>query len=83
MHDHINDYGYDFYIAACLPDHMRKGIEKDCILGKEDAKRFGMIEIPKTTYAVFETNRTKFSTLLHLDFRKKTITEWLPSSGYN
>lgn len=78
----IDDSGYDFYIAALLPDHMRERIEEDCILGKEDAKRFGMIEIPKTTYAVFETDKAKFPTMLHMELRRQIITEWLPSSGY-
>lgn len=78
----INDDGYDFYIAALLPDHMRERIEDDCVLGKEDAKRFEMIEIPKTAYAVFETDRTKFPTKLHIELRRQIVAEWLPSSGY-
>lgn len=78
----INDEGYDFFIAALLPDAMRERIEDDCVLGKEDARRFEMISVPKTTYAVFETERCDFPTKLHLDLRKKIISEWLPSSGY-
>ena len=78
----INDNGYDFYIAALLPDHMRERIKEDCVLGKEDAKRFEMIVIPKTTYAVFETNRARLPTNLHIELRRRIITEWLPSSGY-
>ena len=78
----INDEGYDFYIAALLPAHMRERIEEDCVLGKADAARFEMIEIPRTTYAVFETGRAKFPTLLHLDLRRRAVSEWLPGSGY-
>lgn len=78
----INDDGYDFYIAALLPDYMREHIEDDSVLGKEDAKRFEMIHIPKTTYAIFETEREKFPTHLHMELRRKIISEWLPSSGY-
>lgn len=78
----IDDTGYNFYIATLLPEHIRERIEEDCVLGKEDAKRFEMIEIPKTTYAVFETEKSKFPTMQHLELRKKIIGEWLPSSGY-
>jgi len=78
----IDDNGYDFYIAALLPGHTRARIEDDSVLGEEDAKRFEMIEIPKTTYAVFETDKAKFPTRLHMDLRRQIITEWLPSSGY-
>ena len=77
----IDDEGYDFYIAALLPAHMRERIEEDCVLGKADAARFEMIEIPETTYAVFETDRAKFPTLLHLDLRRRAVSEWLPGSG--
>jgi len=78
----IDDEGYDFYIAALLPDYMREHIEDDGVLGKEDAKRFEMIEIPRTTYAVFETERVKFPTKQHIELRRRIVTEWLPSSGY-
>ncbi|MCL2299977.1 MAG: AraC family transcriptional regulator [Firmicutes bacterium] len=78
----IDDEGYDFYIAALLPGHMRERIEEDCVLGKADAARFEMIEIPKTTYAVFETGRAKFPTRLHMELRRRAVSEWLPGSGY-
>ncbi|MCL2446338.1 MAG: AraC family transcriptional regulator [Oscillospiraceae bacterium] len=78
----INDEGYDFYIAALLPAHMRERIEEECVLGKADAARFEMIEIPATTYAVFETERVQFPTSLHLELRRRAVSEWLPSSGY-
>ncbi|MDR1690050.1 MAG: AraC family transcriptional regulator [Clostridiales bacterium] len=78
----IDDSGYDFYIAALLPCYMREHIEDNSVLGKEDAKRFEMIEIPKTAYAVFETEKAKYPTMLHMELHRQIITEWLPSSGY-
>jgi len=78
----IGDDGYDFYIAALLPDVMRERINEDCVLGAEDAKRFEMIEVPGTTYAVFETDRQPFPVKLHMELRRKVVSEWLPSSGY-
>lgn len=78
----MDDDGYDFYIAALLPEHMRGCLAEDCILGESDAKRFETIEIPRTTYAVFETDKAKYPTKLHMALRRQIISEWLPSSGY-
>ena len=78
----IDDEGYDFYIAALLPDHMRERIGEDCVLGEADAARFEMVEVPGTTYVVFETGRAKFPTGLHLELRRRAVSEWLPGSGY-
>lgn len=78
----IHDDGYDFYIANRLPDYMREHITDDAVLGVEDARRFENIEVPAHTYAIFETKRAKYPTLLHLDLRKRIVSEWLPSSDY-
>lgn len=78
----IDEDGYDFYIANRLPDYMREHITEDTVLGAEDAKRFEDIEIPAHTYAIFETEKVKYPVLLHLELRKKIVSEWLPSSDY-
>lgn len=78
----IHDNGYDFYITNLLSDYMREHITEDTVLGEEDAKRFENIEIPARTYAIFETERAMYPTMLHLDLRKRIVSEWLPSSDY-
>ena len=78
----IDDTGYDFYIANQLTEYYRKNLNKECILGEEFARHFENITIPKCTYAVFETERCSYPTLVFLDLRRKIASEWLPTSGY-
>ncbi len=78
----VGDDGYDFYITSILPEYYRNNLEKNGVLGKEFAAKFENIVVPKCTYAVFETERCKYPTTVFLDLRKRIITEWLPSSGY-
>lgn len=80
--DHVDDSGYDFYIAAELPDHIRSRLHEDCILGGEYAARFQDIQIPAGTYAIFETEPSRYPTLQHSALRRRIAEEWLPSSGY-
>ena len=80
--DQIDDSGYDFYIAAELPDQIRCRLHEDCILGAEFADRFQDIHIPAGTYAIFETERSRYPTLQHNSLRRRIAEEWLPSSGY-
>ena len=78
----VDDNGYDFYIAGRLSEFIRCNLEKEDVLGKQFAQYFEQIPIPKGTYAVFETDRCRYPTMLHLDLRRKIVSEWLPSSGY-
>lgn len=64
----ITDEGYDHYIA----------VKSDC----EITEAYEKIEIPKLTYAIFETDRSKYPTSVFMDLRKRVISEWLPSSDY-
>lgn len=78
----IDDEGYDFYIASQLNEYCRNNLNKRGILGEECAKYFENVTIPKGTYAIFETERCRFPTAVFLDLRKRIVSEWLPSSGY-
>lgn len=80
--DNIDDTGYDFYIAAELPDHNRTRLHEPQVLGPEFAGRFRQIEIPAGTYAIFETEHCRYPTLHHNALRRRIAEEWLPSSGY-
>ena len=78
----IDDNGYDFYIASRLTEYYRNNLNKDEVLGKEFAGYYQNITIPKCTYAIFETERCAYPTLIFLELRKKIASEWLPNSGY-
>ena len=65
--DRVDDGGYDFAIGAL----MEAGTDG-----------FETFVIPAQTYAVFETERTRYPTELHLPLRKQIVSQWLPFSGY-
>lgn len=68
VNTNFSDDGYDHYIAVESEKPAPCGYDK--------------IEIPKAIYVVCKTEQTKYPTLLHSDLRKKIVSEWLPSSGY-
>ena len=78
----IDDEGYDFYIASQLNEYCRNNLNKDGVLGEKFAKYYENITIPPCTYAVFETEKCAFPTMIFLDLRRKIASEWLPNSGY-
>ncbi len=78
----IADDGFDFYITQELTEYIRKRMHEDCVLGEPYASMFENIVIPAHTYAVFETERCKFPTTVFLDLKRRIVSEWLPSSGY-
>lgn len=80
----ITDDGYDFYIAYELDEWTRNELYNSKITGVDfmDKMGFETIEIPKSMYAVFETEKGKRPIGDYADIRKKIVTEWLPSSDY-
>lgn len=71
--------GYDFYFAYALPKWALEDFDED--LG-EMAKQFEHISIPAGLYLICETERCMFPTNLVDDLRRRAVSEWLPSSGY-
>ena len=71
--------GYDFFYAYRLPKWALEDFDED--LG-EMAKQFEHIPIPAGEYLICETERCMFPTALVDDLRRRAVTEWLPSSGY-
>lgn len=71
--------GYDFYFAYQLPRWALECFDED--LG-EMAGHFDHIPIPAGRYLICETERCMFPTALMDDLRRRAVTEWLPSSGY-
>ncbi|MEG2018848.1 MAG: AraC family transcriptional regulator [Clostridium sp.] len=68
INTNFSDNDYDHYIAVKTDKQAPRGFER--------------INIPKTTYAIFETEPSKYPTRTHEELRKKVISEWLPSSDY-
>lgn len=77
----VGDEGYDFYIASILDEWITNNLDK-VLGGAEEAKRFEKIVVPEGLYLICETEKTKYPTTLFEDVRKKAVSEWLPSSGY-
>ena len=78
----IDDEGYDFYIATQIPDGIRARLHEDCVLGAEYADRFEHVHIAPQTYVIFETERAEFPHMHHMELRRRIVSEWLPTSGY-
>lgn len=80
----VNDDGYDFYIAYKLDEWTRKELYNSKTTGVDfiDKLGFETIIIPKSLYAIFETERKKRPIIDYIDIRKKIVTEWLPLSDY-
>lgn len=72
--------GYDFYIASILDEWNTNHLEE--ALGEEDAKRFEKIVVPAGRYLICETESSQYPTMAFEELRRKVVTEWLPSSGY-
>ena len=71
--------GYDFYFAYQLPRCFLEDFDED--LG-EMAAKFDHIQVPAGQYLVCETERCEFPTARVDELRRKAVSEWLPSSGY-
>lgn len=80
----VDDNGCDFYLAYKLDEWTRKELLNPKTTGVDfmDKMGFETIVIPKTLYAIFETERKKRPMDDYIDVRKKIITDWLPSSDY-
>lgn len=75
----VGDDGYDYYIASWIPERFRNDFEED--LG-DFCKQYERITIPAGRYLVCETEKCRYPTELIGDLRRKAVTEWLPSAGY-
>ena len=77
----FREEGYDFYIAARLQEWEREHLEEE--LGNaEDAARFENIAIPAHTYVACGTERCKYPATIDVRLCRRSVEEWLPSSGY-
>lgn len=70
---------YDFYYAYLFPKWALENFDE---LPEDIKAKFEKVEIPAGTYFVCETERCMFPTALKEALRRRAVSEWLPSSGY-
>ncbi|MBR2422447.1 MAG: AraC family transcriptional regulator [Oscillospiraceae bacterium] len=71
--------GYDFYYAYQFPTWALEDLED---LPKDIQARFSNVSVPAGQYLVCETERCQFPTAKMDELRRKAVSEWLPTSGY-
>lgn len=71
--------GYDFYFAYQFPNWALKDLED---LPEDIQARFSNVNVPAGQYLVCETERCQFPTAKMDELRRKAVSEWLPTSGY-
>lgn len=81
----MDDNGYDFYIAVSVSQHTLKDLYNPDVTGIDFMERFGfeLLNLPACTYAVFETEKTKYPVASYAEMRKRIVSEWLPSTEYH
>ncbi len=80
----MDDYGYDFYIAASTDKYERDNLYNSNITGIDFMDKFGFeeINIPERTYAVFETEKQRMPIPEYFDIRKQLAAEWISNEEY-
>ena len=76
----FDDEGYDFYIAAKLGVEDTENLGE--LLGEQEKDRFERITVPAGLYLICETERERYPVMQIEELRRKVVSEWLPSSGY-
>lgn len=79
----MGDDGYDFFCGNRLSGFWRNNLRNPQFTGVDDMERFGFEELvlPKTVYAVFETEQSPSPVYGYMDIRRRIVSEWLPASG--
>ncbi|MBQ8642483.1 MAG: AraC family transcriptional regulator [Clostridia bacterium] len=75
----FNDDGYDYYISSRFEEYMLNHYESE--IG-EEAARFERIEVPAGLYLICETEHCQWPADEVGRVRRRAVTEWLPSLGY-
>ncbi len=78
--------GFDFTIAMPFGDGVNQlndaGWQNLVECNPEIGQRFHRLTVPAGAYAVFETERSAYPTLVETALRREAISQWLPTSGY-
>lgn len=75
----LDNEGFDYYIAKKMSSQQWETYSAAL---RGDADRFEEFVVPAGLYMVCETERCEWPTVRWEALRKKAVTEWLPSSGY-
>lgn len=80
----IGDDGYDFYIANSLDKWSKENMYNQSVTGVDFMGEMGFedIVIPKKTYLVTQTEENFSPYNLFIDLRRRILSEWEPTSGY-
>ena len=83
----IDDNGYEYYYCHQLDSYERQNLYNHDVTGVDFVETLGLetIEIPKTTYVIFETSNTRSPICDYFDLlslRIKILTEWMPEMGF-
>ena len=70
---------YDFYFAYLFPEWALEDMQD---IPADIAAKFEHVAIPAGRYLVCETERCEYPTNLQDDLRRRAVSEWLPTSGY-
>lgn len=83
----LDDEGYDFYCCAMLGQWNREHLYDREVTGVDFVEELGLehITLPRTTYAIFETQVTPRPIEGYfelLNSRIQILTEWMPEMGF-
>ena len=80
----MDDSGYDFCISATADRYEFDNLYNSEVTGIDFMDKFGFetIVIPETTYAVFETEKSKMPIPEYFDIRKQIAAEWISNTEY-
>ncbi|MBP3332990.1 MAG: AraC family transcriptional regulator [Clostridia bacterium] len=83
----VDDNGYDYYYCHKLDSYERQNLYNHAVTGVDFVESLNLktVEIPKTTYVIFETSDTKSTICDYFDLlglRIKILTEWMPEMGF-
>lgn len=83
----VDDNGYDYYYCHKLDCYERQNLYNHAVTGVDFVESLNLktVEIPKTTYVIFETSDTKSTICDYFDLlglRIKILTEWMPEMGF-
>lgn len=76
----ISDEGFDFTLAVIPPEWFMRDPAKH--IGQENYDKLKTVTVPANTYVTVKSEKSVFALRDHMDLRRRIVSEWLPTSGY-
>ncbi len=76
----ISDGGFDFTLAVTAPDWFMR--DTTAHIGQKNSEKLKVLNVPANTYVTVKSERSVYYLRDHMDLRRRIVSEWLPSSGY-